>query len=327
MSIKAAITAVSSHVPEFVLTNKLLEEMVDTTDEWIFSRTGIRERRLLKGEAAGTSQMAIPAVQKLLAEKNISPEEVDLLICCTVTPDHQFPATANIISDKCGIKNAFSFDINAACSGFLYGLSTAAKFIESGRYKKVVLVGADKMSSIINYDDRQTCVIFGDAAAAVLLEPSSDFGIVDEQLGSDGSGFQFLHQKAGGSAFPATAETVENKEHFVYQEGKSVFKVAVNKVTECVQIVMQRNGLTAADVDWFVPHQANIRIIESVNERIGFAPEKVTVNIHKYGNSTNATIPLCLDEWKQKMKRGDKVILATFGGGFTWGAVYLRWAI
>jgi 3-oxoacyl-[acyl-carrier-protein] synthase-3 len=328
MSIKAAITAVSSHLPEFVLTNKILEGMVETNDEWIFSRTGIRERRILKGEAKGTSAMAVPAVQKILAEKNLSPDEIDLLICCTVTPDHVFPATANIISEKCGIKKAFSFDINAACSGFLYGLATASKFIQSGMYKKVILVGADKMSSIINYEDRQTCVIFGDAAAAVLLEPStSNYGIIDEVLQSDGSGFQYLHQKAGGSAFPPTHETVDNKEHFVHQEGKSVFKVAVTKVTECVEAVMLRNGITKDDVDWFVPHQANIRIIESVNERIGFAPEKVTVNIHKYGNTTNATIPLCLDEWKDKFKKGDKIILATFGGGFTWGAIYLEWAI
>jgi 3-oxoacyl-[acyl-carrier-protein] synthase-3 len=328
MSIKAAITAVSSHLPDFILNNKILESMVDTNDEWIFSRTGIKERRILKGEGKGTSAMAVPAVQKILAQKNLSPNEIDLLICCTVTPDHIFPATANIISEQCGIKNAFSFDLNAACSGFLYGLATASKFVESGRYKKVILVGADKMSSIINYEDRQTCVIFGDAAAAVLLEPStSGYGIIDEVLQSDGSGFQYLHQKAGGSAFPPTLQTVENKEHFVHQEGKSVFKVAVTKVAECVEAVMQRNGLTKNDVDWFVPHQANIRIIESVNERLGFAREKVTVNIHKYGNTTNSTIPLCLDEWKNKFKKGDKIILATFGGGFTWGAIYLEWAI
>ena len=328
MSIKASITAVSSYLPDFVLTNKILESMVDTNDDWIFSRTGIRERRILKGEGKGTSEMAVPAVKKILAEKNLSPDDIDLLICCTATPDHVFPATANIISDKCGIKKAFSFDINAACSGFLYGLATASKFIQSGMYKKVILVGADKMSAIIDYEDRQTCVIFGDAAAAVLLEPStSGYGIIDEVLQSDGSGFQYLHQKAGGSAFPPTVETVENKEHFVHQEGKSVFKVAVTKVTECVEAVMQRNGITKDDVDWFVPHQANIRIIESVNERIGFDPAKVTVNIQKYGNTTNATIPLCLDEWKDKFKKGDKIILATFGGGFTWGAIYLEWAI
>jgi len=328
MSIKASITAVSSYLPDFVLTNKILEGMVDTNDDWIFSRTGIRERRILKGEGKGTSEMAVPAVKKILAEKNLSPDDIDLLICCTATPDHVFPATANIISDKCGIKKAFSFDINAACSGFLYGLATASKFIQSGMYKKVILVGADKMSAIIDYEDRQTCVIFGDAAAAVLLEPStSGYGIIDEVLQSDGSGFQYLHQKAGGSAFPPTVETVENKEHFVHQEGKSVFKVAVTKVTECVEAVMQRNGITKDDVDWFVPHQANIRIIESVNERIGFDPAKVTVNIQKYGNTTNATIPLCLDEWKDKFKKGDKIILATFGGGFTWGAIYLEWAI
>ncbi|MBX2904361.1 MAG: ketoacyl-ACP synthase III [Chitinophagales bacterium] len=328
MKNRAAITAVASYYPEDVLSNKILETMVETSDEWIFERTGIKERRILKGENKGTSAMAIPAVQKLLREKQLSPEEVDLLICCTVTPDYVFPATANIISDKCGLVNAFSYDINAACSGFLFGLLTASKYIESGAYKKVIVVGADKMSSIIDYTDRQTCVIFGDAAAAVLLEPcSSEFGIQDAEMGTDGSGFQFLHQKAGGSALPPSAATVEQKLHYVYQEGKSVFKVAVTKVTECVSEIMKRHALSAQDVHWFVPHQANIRIIEAVNQRIGFNPERVTVNIQRYGNTTNATIPLCLDEWKTKFKKGDNLILATFGGGFTWGAIYLKWAI
>lgn len=325
---KAAITAVASYYPIDILTNKMLEEMVETSDEWIFERTGIKERRILKGEHQGTSAMAVPAVQKLLTENGIPAEEIDLLICCTVTPDYVFPATANIISDKCELKNAFSYDLNAACSGFLYGLLTASKFIESGVYQKVIVVGADKMSSIIDYTDRQTCVIFGDAAAAVLLQPNEEgLGIQDEEMGTDGSGFQFLHQKAGGSVLPPNAATVEQKLHYVYQEGKSVFKVAVNKVTECVTEVMKRNQLSPQDVNWFVPHQANIRIIEAVNQRIGFNPENVTINIHRFGNTTNATIPLCLDEWKHKMKRGDNVILATFGGGFTWGAIYLKWAI
>jgi 3-oxoacyl-[acyl-carrier-protein] synthase-3 len=250
------------------------------------------------------------------------------LICCTVTPDYQFPATANIISEACGIKNAFSFDINAACSGFVYGLVTASKFIESGSHKKVVVVGADKMSSIIDYEDRQTCVIFGDAGAAVLLEPNEEgFGIKDSVLGTDGSGFEFLHQKAGGSVSPASHKTIDAKEHFVYQEGKSVFKVAVTKVSECVESILQRNQLSAEEVQWFVPHQANIRIIESVNQRLKFKPEQVTINIQQYGNTTNGTIPLCLDEWQHLFKKGDNIILATFGGGFTWGAVYLKWAL
>jgi 3-oxoacyl-[acyl-carrier-protein] synthase-3 len=324
----AAITAVSSFVPEYVLDNALLQQMVDTTDEWIVSRTGIHERRILKEKNKGTSAMAIPAVKDLLSKTNTRPSEVDLLICCTVTPDYQFPATANIISEACNIKNAFSFDINAACSGFIYGLVTASKFIESGTHKKVIVVGADKMSSIINYEDRQTCVIFGDAGAAVLLEPNEEgLGIIDSLLGTDGSGFEFLHQKAGGSVSPASYKTIDAKEHFVYQEGKSVFKVAVTKVTECVEAVMQRNNLTTENVHWFVPHQANIRIIESVNQRLNFKPEQVTINIQKYGNTTNGTIPLCLNEWQQQFKKGDNIILATFGGGFTWGAVYLKWAL
>lgn len=323
----AAITAVSSFVPEFVLNNALLQQLVDTNEEWIVSRTGIHERRILKGENKGTSAMAIPAVKDLLNKTNTPPSEIDLLICCTVTPDHQFPATANIISEACGIKNAFSFDINAACSGFVYGLVTASKFIESGTHKKVIVVGADKMSSIINYEDRQTCVIFGDAGAAVLLQPNEEgFGIVDAVLGSDGSGFEFLHQKAGGSVSPASHKTVDAKEHFVYQEGKSVFKVAVTKVVECVEAVMQRNNLATENIHWFVPHQANIRIIESVNQRLNFKPEQVTINIQKYGNTTNGTIPLCLNEWQNRFKKGDNIILATFGGGFTWGSVYLKWA-
>lgn len=322
----AAITAISSFIPHFVLNNALLQQLVDTNEEWIVSRTGIKERRILKDK--GTSHMAINAVKQLLEKSNTAPSEIDLLICCTVTPDYQFPATANIVSEACGIKNAFSFDLNAACSGFVYGLVTASKFIESGSHKKVIVIGADKMSSIVNYEDRQTCVIFGDAGAAVLLEPNEEgFGIIDAHLGTDGSGFEFLHQKAGGSAATPTFKTIEANEHFVYQEGKSVFKVAVTKVTESVEEIMQRNHLTTEEVHWFVPHQANIRIIESVNQRLKFKPEQVTVNIQKYGNTTNGTIPLCLDEWQHLFKKGDNIILATFGGGFTWGAVYLRWAL
>jgi len=322
----AAFTAISSFIPEFVLDNALLQQLVDTNEEWIVSRTGIKERRILKDK--GTSHMAINAVKLLLEKSNTSPTEIDLVICCTVTPDYQFPATANIVSEACGIKNAFSFDLNAACSGFIYGLVTASKFIESGSHKKVIVIGADKMSSIINYEDRQTCVIFGDAGAAVLLEPNEDgFGIIDATMGTDGSGFEFLHQKAGGSAATPTFKTIEANEHFVYQEGKSVFKVAVTKVTECVEEIMLRNHLTTEDVNWFVPHQANIRIIESVNQRLKFKPEQVTVNIQKYGNTTNGTIPLCLDEWQHQFKKGDNIILATFGGGFTWGAIYLKWAL
>ncbi|HRN94754.1 MAG TPA: beta-ketoacyl-ACP synthase III [Chitinophagales bacterium] len=324
----AAITAIATYYPEDILTNKMLEEMVETSNEWILDRTGIKERRILKGEGNGVSAMAIPAVKKLIEENNISPEEIDLLICCTVTPDYVFPATANIISDKCGLKNAFSYDLNAACSGFVYGLYTASQFIESGTYKKIIVVGADKMSSIIDYTNRQTCIIFGDAAGAVLVEPcSEEFGIQDAEMGTDGSGFQYLHQKAGGSVLPPSAATVEQRLHYVHQEGKSVFKVAVTKVAESVETEMKRNHLNVNDVDWFVPHQANLRIIHAVNERIGFAPERVTINIDRFGNTTNATIPLCLDEWKSKIKKGDNVILATFGGGFTWGAIYLKWAI
>ena len=322
----AAISAISSFIPEFVLDNALLQQLVDTNEAWIVSRTGIYERRILKDK--GTSHMAINAVKLLLEKSNTAPSDIDLVICCTVTPDYQFPATANIVSEACGIKNAFSFDLNAACSGFIYGLVTASKFIESGSHKKVIVIGADKMSSIINYEDRQTCVIFGDAGAAVLLEPNEDgFGIIDATMGTDGSGFEFLHQKAGGSAATPTFKTIEANEHFVYQEGKSVFKVAVTKVTECVEEIMLRNHLTTQDVNWFVPHQANIRIIESVNQRLKFNPEQVTVNIQKYGNTTNGTIPLCLDEWQHQFKKGDNIILATFGGGFTWGAIYLKWAL
>ena len=323
---RAAITGVFGYVPDYVLTNKELEVMVDTTDEWIQSRTGIQERRILKGEGKGTSDMGAAAVLGLLAKKGIDASEIDLLICATTTPDMQFPATANIITDKIGAKNAFGFDINAACSGFIYALTTAAKFIEAGSYKKIVVVGGDKMSSIINYEDRTTCIIFGDGAGAVLLEPSTDEnGIVDSILKSDGSGRIHLHQKAGGSAKPASHETVDAKEHYVYQEGQSVYKFAVTNMAEVSAEIMEKNHLVADDIAWLVPHQANKRIIDATASRMGIGSEKVMLNIHRYGNTTNGTIPLCLWEWESQLKKGDNIILAAFGGGFTWGAVYIKW--
>ncbi|MEN9369718.1 MAG: hypothetical protein RI952_583 [Bacteroidota bacterium] len=324
---RAAITGVFGYVPEYVLTNKELEVMVDTTDEWIQSRTGIQERRILKGEGKGTSDMGAAAVQGLLAKKGIDASEIDLLICATTTPDMQFPATANIITDKIGAKNAFGFDINAACSGFIYALTTASKFIEAGAYKKIVVVGGDKMSSIINYEDRTTCIIFGDGAGAVLLEPATDEnGIMDAILKSDGSGRVHLHQKAGGSAKPASHETVEAKEHYVYQEGQSVYKFAVTNMAEVSAEIMEKNHLVADDIAWLVPHQANKRIIDATANRMGIGSDKVMLNIHRYGNTTNGTIPLCLWEWESQLKKGDNIILAAFGGGFTWGAVYIKWA-
>lgn len=325
--IRAAITGVNGWVPEYVLNNLELEKLVDTTDEWILTRTGIKERRILKGEGLGTSDMATEAINGLLQKTKTSPEEIDLLICATVTPDMQFPATANIISDKVGIKNAFSFDINAACSGFIYALTTASKFIESGKYKKVIVVGADKMSSIIDYTDRQTCVIFGDGASAVLLEPTTEeVGIMDTIMATDGAGRVHLHQKAGGSVKPASIETVEMKEHFVYQEGQAVFKFAVTKMADVAAEILEKNNIKSEDIAWLVPHQANLRIIEATAKRIGLNPEKVMVNIERYGNTTNATIPLCLWEWENKLKKGDTIILAAFGGGFTWGSIYVKWA-
>lgn len=325
--IRAAITAVNGYVPDYVLTNSELEKMVDTTDEWIISRTGISERRILKGEGKGTSDMAAEAVKGLLAKRGIEASEIDLLICATTTPDMQFPATANIITDKVGAKNAFGFDINAACSGFIYALTTGAKYIESGMYKKIIVVGGDKMSSIINYQDRTTCIIFGDGAGAVLLEPSEDGnGIMDSILRSDGSGRVHLHQKAGGSAKPASHETVDAKEHYVYQEGQAVFKFAVTNMADVSAEIMEKNNLKSEDVAWLVPHQANKRIIDATAQRMGVGPERVMLNIHKYGNTTNGTIPLCLWEWENQLKKGDNIILAAFGGGFTWGAVYIKWA-
>lgn len=325
--INAAVTAVGGYVPEYRLTNKEIETMVDTNDEWIRTRTGIEERRILKGEGLGSSDMGVEAVKEILRKKNIAPEEIECVICATVTPDMVFPATANIISDKAGINNAFSFDIGAACSGFLYALSVGAGFIESGRYKKVIVVGVDKMSAIIDYSDRATCIIFGDGAGAVLLEPTTeDVGIKDSILKSDGSGRQFLHMKAGGSVKPATVESVLAKEHFVYQEGQAVFKFAVKGMADVSYELLQRNNLTADDIAWLVPHQANLRIIDATANRMGLPKEKVMINIQKYGNTTAATLPLCLWDWEKQLKKGDNIILAAFGGGFTWGATWLKWA-
>ncbi len=325
--ILAAITGVQGYVPDYVLTNKELETMVDTSDEWITTRTGIKERRILKGEGKGTSVMGIEAARSLLKKTDTNPMDIELVICATVTPDTPFPDTANTISAAVGMKNAFGYDINAACSGFLYALTTGAKFIESGTHKKVMVIGGDKMSSIIDYTDRATCVIFGDGAGAVLLEPNTEgFGIIDSILKSDGEGRVYLHQKAGGSARPPSFETVKNREHFVYQNGKPVFKAAVSGMADVVAKVMERNGLTTDTLHWLIPHQANIRIIESVAKAIDFPKEKVTINIQRYGNTTAGTLPLCMWEWEDQFKKGDNIILTAFGGGFTWGATYLKWA-
>jgi 3-oxoacyl-[acyl-carrier-protein] synthase-3 len=325
--IHAAITAVGGYVPDYVLTNKELETIVDTTDEWITSRTGIKERHILKGEGLGASDMAVEAVKVLLAKRGIDPMEIDMVVCATTTPDMQFPATANVISDKAGMRNAFGYDINAACSGFMYALTVGAQFIETGKCQKVIVIGVDKMSSIMNYEDRATCIIFGDGGGAVLLEPNTEgYGLIDSVLRSDGAGRAHLHQKAGGSVKPATVETVMNKEHFVYQEGQTVFKFAVKNMADVSAEVMERNNLTANDIAWLVPHQANLRIIAATSERMGLPEEKVMINIQKYGNTTNGTLPLCLWEWEDKLKKGDNLVLAAFGGGFTWGAIYLRWA-
>jgi len=325
--IHAAITAVHGYVPDYILTNQELETLVDTNDEWIVSRTGIKERRILKGEGLGTSDMAVPAVNGLLKKRGISAEEIDLIIFCTTTPDMPFPATANILANKIGAVNAWGFDLQAACSGFIFGLTTGAQFIENGKHKKVLVIGGDKMSSIVNYQDRATCIIFGDGCGAVLLEPNTEgYGVLDSILKSDGAGAQYLHQKAGGSVKPATHETVEAREHFAYQEGPAVFKFAVTNMADVAHEVMERNGLGADDVAWLVPHQANKRIIDATASRTGLSADKVIINIERYGNTTNGTIPLCLWEWESKFKKGDNLILAAFGGGFTWGSVYLKWA-
>lgn len=326
-SIRAAITSVGGYVPEFRLTNQILETMIDTNDEWITTRTGIKERRLLKGEGLGSSDMAVEAIKSMLNKKGVDPMEIECVICATVTPDMVFPATANVIADKVGMKNAFGYDISAACSGFLYALTTGSALIESGRYKKIIVVGVDKMSSIVDYTDRTTCIIFGDGAGCVLLEPSADdCGVRDSILRSDGAGRAFLHMKAGGSVKPATLETVQAKEHYVYQEGQSVFKFAVKGMADVSYELMERNQLTADDIAWLVPHQANLRIIDATANRMGLSKEKVMINIEKFGNTTAGTLPLCLWEWEKQLKKGDNIILAAFGGGFTWGATWIKWA-
>ncbi|WP_293790065.1 beta-ketoacyl-ACP synthase III [uncultured Pedobacter sp.] len=325
--IHAAITAVNGYVPDYVLTNAELETIVDTSDEWITSRTGIKERRILKGEGLGTSDMAVHAVNGLLKKRGIDAKEIELIIFCTTTPDFTFPATANVLADKVGATNAWGYDLQAACSGFLFGLSTGASFIESGRHKKVLVVGGDKMSSIINYEDRTTCIIFGDGCGCALLEPNEEgLGIQDSILRTDGSGRDFLGMKAGGSVKPASHETIDAKEHFAHQEGPTVFKFAVTNMADVAAEIMERNSLTADDVAWLVPHQANKRIIDATANRMGVTTDKVMINIERYGNTTNGTIPLCLWEWESKLKKGDNIVLAAFGGGFTWGSVYLKWA-
>lgn len=324
--IKAAITAVGGYVPETKLTNADLEKIVDTNDEWIKTRTGISERRILKEPGKASSDLGTGAVLELLRKKNLDPKEIDCIICATVTPDMMFPATANIISYNVGASNAFGFDLNAACSGFLYALTTGTSLIESGRYKKVIVVGADKMSSIVDYTDRTTCVLFGDAAGAVLLEPSTDeCGVLDSLLRSDGVGKNYLYQKAGGSLNPASIETVTNKEHFIYQDGQPVFKYAVKGMADVSAELLEKNNLTGDDIAWLVPHQANLRIIDATANRMGLSKEKVMINIQKYGNTTAATIPLCLWEWESQLKKGDNIVLAAFGGGFTWGATWVKW--
>ena len=324
--INAAITGIQGYVPEDILSNKDLEKMVDTNDEWIVSRTGIKERHILK-KGLGTSYMGAEAVKGLLEKTNTNPLDVDLLILATVTPDMQFPATANIITDLVGLKNAWSYDLNAACSGFVYALTTAKQFIENGVYKKIIVVGADKMSSIVDYEDRTTCIIFGDGAGAVMLEPNTEgYGMLDTIMKADGSGRVHLHQKAGGSVKPASHETVDAKEHYIYQEGQSVFKFAVKGMADVSAQLMKNNNLSSDDVSWLVPHQANLRIIEATSRRMGLDKSKVMINIQKYGNTTNATIPLCLWEWETKLNKGDNLVLSAFGGGFTWGAIYLKWA-
>ena len=325
--LRAAITGVQGYVPDYILTNKELETMVDTTDEWIVSRTGVEERRILKAEGKGSSDLGAEAIKGLLKKTNITADQVDLIICATATPDMIFPATACIIADKVGATNAFAYDLMAACSGFLYALATASQFIETGSYKKVIVVGADKMSSIVDYTERATCIIFGDGAGAVMLEPSKDgLGIQDSILKSDGSGREFLHMKAGGSAKPASHKTVDNKEHFIFQDGQLVFKAAVKNMADVSEEIMKKNNLSADDVAWLVPHQANKRILDATARRMGVGDDKVMLNIQKYGNTTNGTIPLCLWEWESKLNKGDNIILAAFGGGFTWGSIYLKWA-
>jgi len=325
--VTAAITAVGKYLPDFVLTNKLLETMVDTNDEWITSRTGIKERRILKGEGLGTSYMAIKAAEEVIQKRNLDPTEIDLVIVATATPDLKVAATAAYVASEIGATNAFGYDLEAACSSFLYGMSTASSFIESGRYKKVLLIGADKMSSIMDYTDRTTCIIFGDGAGAVLFEPNTEgLGFQDEYLRSDGVGRNFLKIDAGGSILPASEETVKNKQHYVFQDGKTVFKFAVSNMADVSAKIMERNNLTEADVNWLVAHQANKRIIDATANRMGVDSSKVMMNIQKYGNTTSATLPLLLADYEDQLKKGDNLVFAAFGGGFTWGSIFLKWA-
>ena len=325
--IRAQISGVNGYVPEYILSNKELETIVDTNDEWITSRTGIKERRILKGEDQGTSVIGIKAIEGLLKKTNTTAEEIDLIICATTTPDMVFPATANIIGDAIGAKNAFGYDLQAACSGFLYAVATGSQFVETGKYKKVIVVGADKMSSIIDYSDRTTCIIFGDGGGAVLLEPTTeDLGVMDSILHSDGSGAKHLHMKAGGSRRPASEETLKNREHYVYQEGSAVFKFAVTNMADVAAEIMERNDLKGDDIKYLVPHQANKRIIDATAKRMNVGDDKVMLNIHRYGNTTSGTLPLCLWDYESELKKGDNIILAAFGGGFTWGSVYIKWA-
>lgn len=325
--IRAAITGVGGYVPDYILTNQELETMVDTSDEWIVSRTGIKERRILKGENQGVSVLGIKAVEDMLAKTKTDPKEIDLLIFATVTADMTFPATANLVATAIGATNAFSFDMSAACSGFLYGLTTGASYIQSGMYKKVIVIGGDKMSAIMDYTDRTTCIIFGDGAGCVLLEPTTEeVGVMDSILKSDGNGEAYLHMKAGGSRKPATHDSVNNREHFVYQEGSAVFKFAVTNMADVSAQIAERNNLNGANLQWLVPHQANKRIIDATANRVGITEDKVMMNIERYGNTTAGTIPLLLWDYEKQLKKGDNLILAAFGGGFTWGAVYVKWA-
>lgn len=328
MNIRASITAVGSYVPEYILTNEEIETMMDTTNEWIVTRSGISERRILKDKDKASAFMGAEAVKQLLMKRGMKPEEIELIIVATVTPDYQYPSTANIVGDMIGAKNAWSFDIQAACSSFLYALNTASKFIESGAHKNVIVIGSDKMSSIMDYTNRSTSILFGDAAGAVLLEPSKDEnGIFDSRMYVDGSGLKNLYQPGGGSINPASFETIVNKQHAVHMEGQSVFKLAVVKMADVAEEMMVRNNLKSADIAFLVPHQANKRIIEATAERMGVGMDKVMLNIQKYGNTTSATIPLCLSEWESQLKKGDNLIITTFGAGFTWGGMYLKWAI
>jgi len=323
----AAITAVGKYVPDFVLSNALLETMVDTNDEWITSRTGIKERRILKGKNKGTSYMAIKAAQDLLAKKKLDPKEIELVIVATATPDMQAASTSAFVATKIGATEAFSFDLIAACSSFLFAMTTAASYIESGRYKKVLLIGADKCSSMIDYTDRSTCIIFGDGAGAVLFEPNTEgFGLQDEYLRSDGNGRAFLNVEAGGSILPASAETIANKQHYVHQDGRTVFKFAVSNMADACEKILERNNLEKDDIQWLAPHQANKRIIDATANRLKLDADKVMMNIHKYGNTTSATLPLLLNDYEDRLKKGDTIVFTTFGGGFTWGSILYKWA-